>query len=345
MLVSIVINNYNYGVYLADAIDSALAQDYSAREIIVVDDGSTDDSVQIIERYGSAILPVLKSNGGQPSVFNAGFKKCSGDLVVFLDSDDVLLPDAVSRHVACHQDRDIVRSCGYLLTADERLDSLGGRVPARLTPPGDYRARFAEVGPLAYRPAFTSGNAWSRAFLEQALPLPLDNSLGADGYLTAIDLLYGPVDVLDAPVGKYRIHRRNKGPINYRFNTSFLKRRVESCELRLSFAAKRARGMGVSVDLARWRRRRGWKMALAAHTLHRMGESTVASSRRELFLAALHTPRSAGPPRALLAAMVLVVSLLPRVALLRVSAYLLGKTWGKDRAQAFGDNREWEWSR
>ena len=63
-LVTILINNYNYGRYLREAIDSALGQTYPFREVVVVDDGSTDNSRDIIRSYGSKILPILKENGG-----------------------------------------------------------------------------------------------------------------------------------------------------------------------------------------------------------------------------------------------------------------------------------------
>jgi glycosyltransferase involved in cell wall biosynthesis len=63
--VSILINNYNYGRFLQEAIDSALNQTYSPTEVIVVDDGSTDNSREIIASYGNKIIPVLKENGGQ----------------------------------------------------------------------------------------------------------------------------------------------------------------------------------------------------------------------------------------------------------------------------------------
>ena len=72
-LVSILINNYNYGYFLGAAIESALSQTYQNIEIIVVDDGSTDNSREIIAHYGNHIIPILKENGGQASAFNAGF--------------------------------------------------------------------------------------------------------------------------------------------------------------------------------------------------------------------------------------------------------------------------------
>lgn len=93
-LVSIIINNYNYGRFLQESIRSALGQDYEKVEVIVVDDGSTDNSRQIIESKGNTITAVLKPNGGQASAYNAGFKVCHGELVIFLDSDDTLFPEA-----------------------------------------------------------------------------------------------------------------------------------------------------------------------------------------------------------------------------------------------------------
>ena len=94
--VSIIINNYNYAQYLPSCIESAVAQTYGNTEVIVADDGSTDNSRAIIESYGSSVIPTFKLNGGQASALNAGYKKSSGDLVIFLDSDDILWPSCVS---------------------------------------------------------------------------------------------------------------------------------------------------------------------------------------------------------------------------------------------------------
>src|ERR1019366_4357461 len=96
-LVSILINNYNYGRFLRDAIDSALNQTYSNIEVIVVDDGSTDSSREIIATYEKRIIPVLKANGGQASAFNAGFAASKGDWVYLLDSDDLFNAKKVER--------------------------------------------------------------------------------------------------------------------------------------------------------------------------------------------------------------------------------------------------------
>jgi glycosyltransferase involved in cell wall biosynthesis len=88
-----VINNYNYSRYLEECIDSALSQTLPFDKVIIVDDGSTDNSPEIIRRYqdlNSKVIPILKTNGGQLSCFNAAVEYISEDSQVFLlDSDDI----------------------------------------------------------------------------------------------------------------------------------------------------------------------------------------------------------------------------------------------------------------
>jgi len=92
MLVSILIDNYNYANFLPECIESVLNQTYKNFEIIIVDDGSKDNSKEIIENYAKKdkrIKPIFKKNGGQASAFNEGFKHCKGEIICFLDSDDL----------------------------------------------------------------------------------------------------------------------------------------------------------------------------------------------------------------------------------------------------------------
>ena len=91
-MISVIINNYNYEKFIQEAIESVVNQSYKDYELIIVDDGSTDNSREIIERYSfkySNIFPIFKKNGGQASCFNIGYKKAKGDIIAFLDSDDV----------------------------------------------------------------------------------------------------------------------------------------------------------------------------------------------------------------------------------------------------------------
>ncbi|MGH7801488.1 MAG: glycosyltransferase family 2 protein [Thermodesulfobacteriota bacterium] len=79
-LVSIIINNYNYGRFLKGCIESALNQTYPHTEVIIVDDGSTDNSREIIAKYRERAILILKQNEGQASAFNAGFAVSMGIL-------------------------------------------------------------------------------------------------------------------------------------------------------------------------------------------------------------------------------------------------------------------------
>ncbi|MFP4486904.1 MAG: glycosyltransferase family 2 protein [Campylobacterales bacterium] len=105
MLISVILDNYNYAKFLPQALDSVLSQTYKNWELIIVDDGSSDESQSIIKEYvnrDSRIKPIFKSNGGQASAFNAGFNEASGDVVCFLDSDDYFAPNKLETIVKYH---------------------------------------------------------------------------------------------------------------------------------------------------------------------------------------------------------------------------------------------------
>src|ERR1041385_8897165 len=86
--VSVVIPAYNYARFLPAAIDSALWQEYPASEIIVVDDGSTDNTAEVVKGYGERVRYIHQSNAGLPAARNTGIKAARFDHVAFLDADD-----------------------------------------------------------------------------------------------------------------------------------------------------------------------------------------------------------------------------------------------------------------
>lgn len=96
-LVSIIIPCYNQGEFLSDAIQSALDQDYPEKEIIVVNDGSTDNTKRVAQAFGNTINYIEQPNKGVSSSRNAGIRAAKGDYVAFLDSDDVLLPGSIAK--------------------------------------------------------------------------------------------------------------------------------------------------------------------------------------------------------------------------------------------------------
>lgn len=98
-LVSVIIPNYNNAKYLAAAIDSVLQQDYPNIEVILVDDGSTDNSLEILENYKDKIILVQQENQGAAAARNTGLRKASGDFIAFHDSDDLWLPGKLTKQV------------------------------------------------------------------------------------------------------------------------------------------------------------------------------------------------------------------------------------------------------
>jgi len=98
--VSVVIPTYNRGWIIKEAIDSVLAQDYRNFQLIVVDDGSTDNTMDILDSYQEDIHVVRQKNRGVSAARNQGLEQASGSFIAFLDSDDIWLPQKLSSQVA-----------------------------------------------------------------------------------------------------------------------------------------------------------------------------------------------------------------------------------------------------
>jgi glycosyltransferase involved in cell wall biosynthesis len=207
--VSIIVVSYNYASYVAEAVESALGQTYPKTEVVVVDDGSTDSSRDILRAFGGRIRLVLKDRGGETSAVNAGFAASCGDIVMFLDSDDVLASVAAEAVVAAW--RFAAAKIQFSLVeidASGRERGRGIPVYPRGFSAKDVNAMTRTIGFYPTPP--TSGNAYGRAFLEQILPL--DTQLypfAPDGLLNVVAPLYGDVVTLDRILGCYRVHDRN----------------------------------------------------------------------------------------------------------------------------------------
>ena len=212
MRIDIVIDNYNYGRFLAAAIDSALAQTHPHVRVIVVDDGSTDDSAAVIASYGERVVPVLKANGGQGSAFNAGFAAADADIVMFLDADDTLDPGIaafVAAAAAAQPDAGKYQWRMELVDAEGR--STGSALPAAHVPLPEGDMRRAELTfPFDIAWTATSGNAFPAAVLRAIMPMPEpDYRIGADSYLQHLTPLLGPVVSLDVIGANRRVHGGN----------------------------------------------------------------------------------------------------------------------------------------
>ena len=204
--VSIVITSHNYLPFVGEAIRSALTQTVPAHEVIVVDDGSDDGSAELIAAT-PGIIPVLKPNGGQASAFNAGFARATGDVVLFLDADDQLLPEAVAR-VGSADLRGVSRVQFELETIDASGRSTGLYSSGKRVASGHLAGALGARGIFPFMP--TSGNAFPRHVLERLLPMPeAEWTLCADLYLVLACAALGETVDLEAVLGQYRVHGRN----------------------------------------------------------------------------------------------------------------------------------------
>jgi glycosyltransferase involved in cell wall biosynthesis len=212
--IAIVICNYNYERFLAEAIDSALDQDYPGTQVIVIDDGSTDGSRAIIEQYGSRISTVFKENGGQVSAYNLGVQIARTDYLLFLDSDDVLYPGAVSEVMRAFEDESLAKVQFRLDVIDEAGKQTGAYVP-HTVPPADC-GRLLRKGWIYPSPP-ASGNAYRTSALEAIFPVPEGgiNRYGADFYAIYGAALLGAVATISRSLGAYRVHHTTTPSVSF----------------------------------------------------------------------------------------------------------------------------------
>lgn len=210
--IDVIVNNHNYGRFVGAAVDSALAQSHPNLQVIAVDDGSTDDSREILRSYSDRIELVLKHNGGQASALNAGFARSKGRVVIFLDADDRLCTDAAARVAAVFaRDPRVVKVQYRMRVIDAHGKSTGATKPMRdlPLPQGDV-SRDETVFPfdLVWLP--TSGNAFSADALRRIMPIPENEFRAcADWYLVHLTALLGHVCSLEDLCAEYRAHGGN----------------------------------------------------------------------------------------------------------------------------------------
>ncbi|MFC4452786.1 glycosyltransferase family 2 protein [Deinococcus sonorensis] len=207
-LVSILINNYNYGQFLAEAIESALNQTYANIEVLVVDDGSTDSSAEVMAGYAGRIIPILKKNGGQASALNLGVARARGDIICFLDADDAWMPDKVEQVVRAFRQHP---RAGLVYHRVQPVD-------AALKPQGEAWPQSLYTGSIAalvqrtggwWHQANTSSLAFRRSTLERIGPVPDSFVYSADAYLGELAALLVEVVGLPQQLTLYRVHGTN----------------------------------------------------------------------------------------------------------------------------------------
>jgi glycosyltransferase involved in cell wall biosynthesis len=213
LAVDVLISNHNYGVYLNEAIDSACAQTHPNVNVVVVDDGSTDDSRHRLRSYRDRVEIVLKDNGGQASAFNAAMALSRADLVIFLDADDVLCPHAaavVADAFAADAALSRVQFRMTVIDATGRETGLAKPAAHLSAPVGDLRREMlAFPYDLAWLPS--SGSGFRAEAIRRIFPIPEQDypRHGADWYVGHLAALLGTVGWVDEVCARYRVHGRN----------------------------------------------------------------------------------------------------------------------------------------
>ena len=203
--ISVLMCNYNYGAFIAQAIDSVLRQTFTDFELIIVDDGSTDSSRDVIAAYDDPrIIRVFQENGGQASAFNAGFERSTGEVVCFLDSDDWWGEhklEAVDRwHDLLAADYAVLQH--QLLVWDNGVTS-----PYKsILPTGDCLAEMRRTGNIDYFVP-TSGISLPRKVCNKVFPIPEPLRICADAFLTRASIVFGDVVSMPGVHGYYRKHQ------------------------------------------------------------------------------------------------------------------------------------------
>jgi glycosyltransferase involved in cell wall biosynthesis len=207
--ITALINTYNYGRFVGEAIESVLAQEvaHGEMEVLVVDDGSTDDTPNVLKQYGERVRYLRKENGGQASALNLGFAEARGEIIATLDGDDLWLPGKIRRALEefeKHPDAgmvyhpmehwDVQRN---VVEKDAHFPAVSGNVPATR----DALLRYGDLS--------TSGMAFRKGAVEKLLPIPEALRIYADSYLGYLIIFVAPVVALGEHLTRYRIHGDN----------------------------------------------------------------------------------------------------------------------------------------
>jgi glycosyltransferase involved in cell wall biosynthesis len=206
---SIIVPNYNYGRYVGEAVASALAVDWPHVEVIVVDDGSTDDSLEVLRGFDNRITLIVQQNSGPRIACNRGFLESTGDVVIFLDSDDVLDP-SIAREVASVWRPGISKVQVQMRRIDRHGRPFGRLFPKYRRAPTPEQIRYWMTSTSAYPTPPGSGNIYSRQFLDVLFPLDGRCGDATDSACLAAAPYLGDVVTIPRPLVFYRVHGGNR---------------------------------------------------------------------------------------------------------------------------------------
>jgi hypothetical protein len=227
-LVSVLTPNYNYACYLPEAIDSVLEQTYKHFELIICDDGSSDESCAIVQSYAQRdprIRLLRQGNRGATSALNAAYRESSGEVVCLLDADDRFLPkklEMVVRGFQSHPESGFLGHRMFRIDADGRrcgVTSILDKHPSGWY--GPFMVRYGDIPGLA----ITSGLCLRKEIGDLLFPQPEMFGNFGEAAITALAPLMTPLIGTTEPLAEYRCHGRNDS--NGRVTLETVGRQVE----------------------------------------------------------------------------------------------------------------------
>jgi teichuronic acid biosynthesis glycosyltransferase TuaG len=209
--ISVIIPNYNYARYLDQAIQSVLIQSYENVELIVVNNGSTDNSLEVLKKYGDKILLINQPNLGQSGARNSGLSRSNGDLIAFLDADDFWQPNKLEMQIGLINDDTQLIYCGIAPFKDLRNEKLQSVLPKYK---GNCIEYFIDLPGASIVLSGESTALFSRELLNQVgtFDAELNSTAGWDFFRRCSRLTN--FDFVSEPLVNYRLHSSNMSNSN-----------------------------------------------------------------------------------------------------------------------------------
>ena len=287
-LITALIDTYNHEKYIEQALTSVVEQGLSPSEleIVVVDDGSTDKTPAIIQKFAPRVRHIRKRNGGQASAFNAGFAEARGELVALLDGDDWWAPGKLVAVAGAFAQNPEVQAVGhghykfFEETGELQICAPSARIRVDLTSPDAVRSwLFLLMGALTVR----------RKVFEWIAPIPEEMRFMADSAIQAAATVMGAL-ILPEPLFYYRCHDQNLYAIGGE-DVARYRRRVEMAEIAYGGVYRRLLELGVAPHSAFALLGTPWLDAKRARLQHSGGQRLEAfQTEMRLFRASIKNP-------------------------------------------------------
>jgi glycosyltransferase involved in cell wall biosynthesis len=314
MKLSVIIANHNYADFVGAAIASALAIDWPDKEVIVVDDASTDASRRIIDGFSGKVAAYFRPKSNQLGCHMFGFGQSTGDVIIFLDADDSLEPH-VMREVAKVWRPGVSKVQFRMNLINAAGIQLGTAIPQFPRRDDPEKLGRAFLRTMAYTTPPGSGNAYSRKFVHEVFGF-LPSVPQSDAVLLTLAPLLGDVLTIRKPLARYRLHDASYSAMPS-LDASKLRERLHQDieKARLFASVARERGLRVSSDPLRYSLNHlQYRLAsyLVEPSVHPFSEDTMLGLVSYLVFSASMSSQMRLRDRAILVAWTIACVLVPR---------------------------------